>query len=124
MAVPKYCPHIFALVLDSVLRFVIARAGFRPKSIATCSHAFSRAWCRQFLALASDWFIGLSAFVVIDQNHWFGFKQFYNTQLKLALKTIWRNTLADLFVCFVKNCVSFLIKEIASDFNNMCLIFR
>ena len=46
----------------------------------TCSHAFFRAWrLRHVFASSSDWFIGLSASVVIGQSNYFGFGV---TQLK------------------------------------------
>ena len=51
----------------------------------TCSHAFSRAWRRlHVFALSSDWFIVVSAPVVIGQSNCFGFG-FYDTHLKTAL---------------------------------------
>ena len=50
-------------------------------------HAFSRAWRRlQVFASSSDWFIGLSASVVIGQSNYSVSFWFYDTQLKIALK--------------------------------------
>ena len=44
----------------------------KPKPIVTCSYVFSRAWRRIYVfASSSDWFIGLSASVVIGQNDYF-----------------------------------------------------
>ena len=46
----------------------------QPNPITTCSHAFSRAWCRfHEFASNSDWFIPLFTSVVIGQNNFFGF---------------------------------------------------
>ena len=40
----------------------------------TCSHTFSRAWRRlHVFASSSDWFIGLSACVVVGQSYYFCF---------------------------------------------------
>ena len=51
----------------------------KPKAIMTCLHVFSRSWWRlHVFASSSDWFIGLSASVVIGQSNY--------TQLKTALK--------------------------------------
>ena len=41
----------------------------KPKPIVTCSHAFSRAWCRLHeFALSCDWFIRLYMYVMIGQS--------------------------------------------------------
>ena len=46
----------------------------KPKEIVTYSYAFSCAWRRlHVFAWNSDWFIGLSASVLIGQSNDFGF---------------------------------------------------
>ena len=46
----------------------------KPKPIATYLHVFSRAWRRLHVsALRSDWYIGLSASIVVGQSDYFGF---------------------------------------------------
>ena len=44
------------------------------RDLLGCSHSFSRAWCRlHIFGSGSDWFIGLSASMVIGQNDYFRF---------------------------------------------------
>ena len=46
----------------------------KSKPIVTYSHTFSRAWRRlHVFDSSSDWFIGLSASVVIGHSNYFGF---------------------------------------------------
>ena len=74
--------HHVAMVIFMPLEKMSARAQARhmdsnyyfPARIEqfslTCSYAFSRAWRRlHVFASSSDWFIGLSAFVVIGQSN-------------------------------------------------------
>ena len=67
--------HYYALWLaKKFLRRFLDQSELKPKRIVTCSHAFSRAWRRlHVFASSSDWFIGLSASVVIGQSDNFGF---------------------------------------------------
>ena len=57
-----------------ISRCFLNQSEVRPKAIVTCSHSFSRAWrwLRVFVS-SSDWFIGLSDYVVIGQSNYFGF---------------------------------------------------
>ena len=63
---------VFAL-LRFVMGQIISCHVFKPKPIVTYSHAFSRTCrCPHVFASSSDWFIGLSASVVIGQSNYFG----------------------------------------------------
>ena len=55
-------------------RHFLNQSEVKPKSIATCSRAFSRASCRlHVFAWSFDWFTGLSVSFVIGQSDYFGF---------------------------------------------------
>ena len=59
---------------QKISRHFLDQSEVKPKPNVTCSHAFSRAWRRSHIfASRSDWFIGLSASVVIGQSNYFGF---------------------------------------------------
>ena len=56
----------------------------------TYAYAFSRAWRRlHVFASSSDWFIGLSASLVIGQSDYFGFR--FTTQGRVVGRTISAN---------------------------------
>ena len=63
-----------------------------PKPIVAFSHAFSLAWHRvHVFASSSDWFIGLSASVVIGQSNYFsfGFTEFNGKLLSYVCGIKW-----------------------------------
>ena len=75
-----------SFVMNKISSHFLNQSEVRTKPIVACPHAFSRAYRRLYVFVASsDWLIGLSASVVIGQsNHRLRF-WFYFTQLKTAL---------------------------------------
>ena len=78
-----------------------------PKPITTCSNAFSRAWRRLHVpASSSDWFIGLSASVVIGQSDFFQWSWVFDTRLKTAQHSLsfvpWLKAYIDCYGCHKK----------------------
>ena len=64
----------FATLCDRLNYFAPLSQPIRSKTKPTCSHAFSLAWRRlHAFVLSSDWFIELTASVVIGQNDYFRF---------------------------------------------------
>ena len=59
---------------EKISRHFLNQSEVKPKPIVSCLHAFSRAWRRlHVFATSSDWFIGLSASLVIGQSNYLGF---------------------------------------------------
>ena len=84
-----FCIANFAIGKNNSRHF-LNQSEVKPKPMVTFSHAFSRACCRlHVFAASSDWFIGLSASVVIGQGNYFGFG--FTTLLKTALNPLCNN---------------------------------
>ena len=62
------------MIGQTISRHFLNQSEEKSKQIVSCLDAFSRAWRRlHAFALSSDWFIGLSASLVIGQSDYFGF---------------------------------------------------
>ena len=73
--------HCYGLWLTKKSRATFSTNQKQTKTNVTCSDAFSRAGAAiTVFALGSDWFVGLSASVVIGQSNWFS-----DTHLKTDL---------------------------------------